>query len=63
MPSLEIQKEIELEDIEKLLGTNSLVIFSNGQIKRVILPSHGIVEITTHADKVTYVENKIKEKF
>ncbi|MFS7411476.1 XtrA/YqaO family protein [Carnobacterium maltaromaticum] len=55
--------EIELDQIEKLRGSNSLVIFSNGQIKQMDLPSHGIVEITTHADKVTYVENKIKDKF
>lgn len=55
--------EIELDQIEKLCGSNSLVIFSNGQIKQMDLPSHGIVEITTHADKVTYVENKIKDKF
>lgn len=56
-------KAVELENLKELLGKNAIVIFSNGQIKSAELPIHGIVEITTHADKVTFVENKVKQKF
>ncbi|GGC98176.1 XtrA/YqaO family protein [Enterococcus wangshanyuanii] len=56
-------KATDFEDIKKLSGKNAIVIISNGQIKSTELPEHGIVEITTHANKVTFVENKVKEKF
>nr|WP_258379231.1 XtrA/YqaO family protein [Enterococcus plantarum] len=56
-------KATELEHIKDLLGKNAIVIFSNGQVKCAELPEHGIVEITTHANKVTFVEKKVKEKF
>ena len=56
-------KATDFENIKKLSGKNAIVIISNGQIKSAELPEHGIVEITTHANKVTFVENKVKEKF
>lgn len=56
-------KSIDLDKIKELEGKNAIVVISNGQIKAAELPDHGIVEITTHANKVTFIENKVKQKF
>lgn len=62
MTSLQL-KTTDLNNVKELLGKNAIVIISNGQIKSAELPEHGLVEITTHGNKVTFVENKIKQKF
>ncbi len=54
---------IEFEDIEKLLGSNTVVIFSNGVIKKVELPSHGIIEVVIHDKKVKRVKAHLDELF
>ena len=59
---MEIQKEIEFEEIEELQGTNTVVIFSNGVIKKVDLPEFGMIEITTTGDKATYLRLHVGEK-
>jgi hypothetical protein len=56
-------KTMDLNDIKELEGKNALVIISNGQMKAAELPKFGIVEITSHDEKVTFVEQKIKSKF
>lgn len=60
---MEIQKEIKFEDIENLLGSNTMVIFSNGVIKKVELPSHGIIEVVIHDKKVKRVKAHLDELF
>lgn len=59
---MEIEKEIEFKDIEKLLDSNAVVIFSNGSIKQVDLPEFGMVEITTTGDKATYLRLHVGKK-
>lgn len=54
---------MDLNEIKELEGKNALVIISNGQMKAAELPKFGIVEITSHDEKVTFVEQKIKSKF
>lgn len=56
-------KSTTIKELEELQGKNALVIISNGQIKMAELPKFGIVEITSHDEKVTFVEEKRKTKF
>lgn len=56
-------KSTTIKDIEKMQGKNVIIIISNGKMKVAELPSFGIVEITSHDEKVTFVEEKKKTRF
>ncbi len=62
MTRLEL-KSTTIKEIEEVQEKNMLVIISNGQIKMAELPKFGIVEIISHDEKVTFVEEKRKTKF
>lgn len=56
-------KPAKTPELTHLAGKHAIIIISNGQTKVAELPFHGVVEITSHDGKVTFVEQKIKEKF
>ncbi|EGO6069693.1 hypothetical protein IUT36_002394 [Enterococcus faecalis] len=56
-------KPAKLSELENFDGKHVIILVSNGQTKVADLPDHGVVEVVSHAGKVTFIEQKIKEKF
>lgn len=56
-------KPAKLSELENFDGKHVIILVSNGQTKVADLPEHGIVEVISHAGKVTFIEQKLKKNF